>query len=56
MTFFLSWTIILATIALGIHWFPDLIAGIAVGVIAVVLGVRLQDHELITNDRLFSGA
>jgi serine/threonine protein kinase/membrane-associated phospholipid phosphatase len=56
MTLFLSWTIILATIALGIHWVPDLIAGLAVGVLAVVLGVRIQDHRLISGSRQLSGA
>ena len=56
MTFFLSWTIILATITLGIHWIPDLIAGLAVGVLAVVFGIRIQDHRLFTGSRQISGA
>ncbi len=44
MTSFLSGTIILATIALGIHWIPDLIAGFALGILAVALGLRLQSR------------
>lgn len=38
-------TIILATFVLGIHWLPDMIAGIAVAVISVMLAWRV-DHAL----------
>ena len=43
---FLSMTIIFATFALGIHWIPDLISGAALGVLAVALGVRVQNRWL----------
>jgi membrane-associated phospholipid phosphatase len=38
---FLGLTVILSTFILGIHWSPDILAGVAVGVISVWLAVRL---------------
>ncbi|MFQ5348844.1 MAG: phosphatase PAP2 family protein [Thermoanaerobaculia bacterium] len=38
----LGMTIILATYALGIHWIPDIIAGIGVALVSVAWAVRLN--------------
>ena len=38
----LGTTIILATFALGIHWIPDVIAGIGVALVSVALAVRVD--------------
>ena len=43
----LSVIIILATFVLGIHWVPDIIAGIAVGVLSVSLAKRLRHINLL---------
>lgn len=43
-------TIILSTFVLGIHWLPDMIAGLAVGVSSVMLALRL-DHALLNTER-----
>jgi membrane-associated phospholipid phosphatase len=37
----LSATIVLSTFALGIHWIPDILAGLAVGTLSVALARRL---------------
>ena len=39
---FIGLTIALATIALGIHWITDVIAGIAAGALAVALALRID--------------
>ncbi len=41
----LGGTVILATFVLGIHWLPDLAAGIATGILGTALAIRL-DHRL----------
>ncbi len=38
----LGTTVILATFVLGIHWLPDIVAGVAVGVLSVALALRLE--------------
>lgn len=48
---FLSGTIIFATFALGIHWLPDLIAGVSLGVLAVALAARAQDRWFADPER-----
>jgi len=35
-------TIVLATLALGIHWVADIVSGLAVGVLSVVVALRLE--------------
>jgi len=35
-------TIILSTFVLGIHWLPDIIAGLALGILSVALAVKLN--------------
>jgi membrane-associated phospholipid phosphatase len=42
---FLGATIVLATVALGIHWFTDVIAGVAAGLVSTVLAVRLDSRR-----------
>ena len=37
-------TIVLSTFVLGIHWIPDMIAGLAVGLLSVLLAVRLESR------------
>lgn len=39
---FIGATIILATFVLGIHWIPDIISGIFVGLLSVILAHRLE--------------
>jgi membrane-associated phospholipid phosphatase len=39
---FLGCAVVLSTVALGIHWLPDLVAGAATGVIAVTLALRVD--------------
>jgi membrane-associated phospholipid phosphatase len=39
---FLGATVVLATFALGIHWLMDIVAGLAAGVLAVVLALRVE--------------
>jgi membrane-associated phospholipid phosphatase len=41
---FLGLTVLLATVTLGIHWIPDVIAGVAVGVLGVLVARRLDDR------------
>lgn len=40
----LGTTIILSTFVLGIHWVPDMIAGLAVGILSTFLGVALDER------------
>jgi DNA-binding SARP family transcriptional activator/membrane-associated phospholipid phosphatase len=42
MMLFLGATTVLATVALGIHWITDVLAGAAVGVLSVMLALRLD--------------
>ncbi len=39
----LAATIILSTFVLGIHWLPDIVAGMALGVLSIALAVRLNN-------------
>ncbi|HXO42245.1 MAG TPA: CHAT domain-containing protein [Thermoanaerobaculia bacterium] len=43
----LGFTVILSTFVLGIHWAADIVAGIAVGVISVVVARRCVDPEAV---------
>jgi membrane-associated phospholipid phosphatase len=36
----LGLTVILSTFVLGVHWVPDMLAGVAVGVLSVTLAMR----------------
>lgn len=40
----LGMTIILSTFVLGIHWLPDIIAGLALGILSVALAVKLNNR------------
>ncbi len=39
-------TVVLSTFVLGIHWIPDMLAGLAVGVISVAVGWRVDQRLL----------
>lgn len=39
---FLGFTVLLSTFLLGIHWIPDIVAGVATGVLGVVLARRID--------------
>ena len=38
----LALTVVIATFGLGIHWLPDIVAGLAVGALSVALALRLE--------------
>ena len=39
---FLGLMVLLSTFLLGIHWIPDIVAGVATGVLGVVLARRID--------------
>jgi hypothetical protein len=38
----LGLAVVISTFGLGIHWLPDIVTGVAVGILAVALAVRLE--------------
>ena len=41
----LALTVVIATFGLGIHWLPDIVTGVALGVLSVALAVRLEERR-----------
>lgn len=47
--------VMISTFGLGIHWLPDIVAGVAVGALAVALALRLEGWEAQPAPRAAAG-
>jgi len=52
----LGGTVILSTLGLGIHWLPDIVAGVALGVLSVALALRLEPGRRLAAPPVAAGA